>query len=49
MIVIINQDLRVPHLESFWTANFDIRQMISRGHREDGRLGSVKNFKTPFF
>ena len=22
---------------------------ISRGHREDGRLGLVKNFKTPFF
>ena len=22
---------------------------ISRGHREGGRLGSVKNFKTPFF
>ena len=21
---------------------------ISRGHREGGRLGSVKNFKTPF-
>ena len=23
--------------------------MISRGHREGGRLGTVKNFKTPFF
>ena len=23
--------------------------LIRRGHREDGRLGSVKNFTTPFF
>ena len=30
-------------------SRYNTRSCLSCGHREDGHLGSVKNFKTPFF
>ena len=35
-------------LPEFWLL-FLSHSVLSRGHREGGHLGLVKNFKTPFF
>ena len=54
MSYLLSHTLTHTHLKSIEIVgiefSYEVSQYIlNRGHHEDGRLGLLKNFKTPFF